>query len=603
MAYSLVALDTDRIKSYVFGTDMLREIRGASSILDRLNREVMTETARQLDPEAKVVYANGGSGLFLMAEEKAEEFVRRIQAQYHQETRGGASVTGAIQRLPEESMGSDPWKAELREQLDLLDYKLRRAKECPPIAEALAAHPLLRRCDSCGLGYASGRSPWTEAGREDRRFCPVCLRKREEDIQIKKSIEGEIAKLPGGTSPSGKDAKRAGLWAELIRRLGVDYFQKDGQPITPRRPRDLDTFRAIASASSGRESIREYLGLVYADGNRMGSRIGKCSTLCDIKEFARSIDGAIYSALACAVSKYLRPVYVSGKFLEEEEQEGDENGLQPRHGNSEQGGYLFPFDVLLLGGDDLMLLTTADRALAVALEVARTFYEKTGEQQGTLSVGVVFAPLKYPFGLMHDLVENVLRFAKKQAQVDKWRGANDGDDARINFLVVAGAGTHEFDHLYRTVYCKRLESTEFRATLRPYRLDELKNLLQAIRDAKQRGFPRSKLHQLREAVLKTNRTSTVLEALAALQGCRDEEREFLLTWLYQFSQRYLLRESQVMESAGPLQGFPSVIFPWTRLQVQDQGQSERTIYLTPLLDLVELYDFVAPEEDERESAD
>ena len=34
----LVALDTNHIKQYVFATDKLKEIRGASSILDNLNR-------------------------------------------------------------------------------------------------------------------------------------------------------------------------------------------------------------------------------------------------------------------------------------------------------------------------------------------------------------------------------------------------------------------------------------------------------------------------------------------------------------------------------------------------------------------------------------
>ena len=43
MRKSLVALDTDHIKGYVFGTDKLKEIRGASSLLDRLNRQVMRE--------------------------------------------------------------------------------------------------------------------------------------------------------------------------------------------------------------------------------------------------------------------------------------------------------------------------------------------------------------------------------------------------------------------------------------------------------------------------------------------------------------------------------------------------------------------------------
>ncbi|MBX5452194.1 MAG: hypothetical protein IRZ24_19180, partial [Thermogemmatispora sp.] len=578
--------------------DRLREIRGASSILDRLNREIMGAIARDLDPNAQVVYANGGSGLFLLAEDKAEEFVRRVQAKYREETRGGATVTGAVQRLPAELTEQDLEQANLHQQLDLLRYKLRRAKECPPAIVALPSHPLLQLCDSCGLAYATGQSPWREPRGEEQRYCSVCLQKRREDAQIKKSIE-RMAARPQEVSPgSDEEAKRAVLWANLIYRLNriaPDYFLEDGKPIVPKRPRDIDTLCFVASA--GRGSIRDYLGLIYADGNGMGSRIEKLSTLGEIEKFARSIDDAIYKALASAVARYLSPVHVSGLLAEEDE----ENGQAEQGGQPQKDGYFFPFDVLLLGGDDLMLLTSGDRALSVALEVARVFRAEAHEQQGTLSVGVVFAPLKYPFGLLHDLAENALRFAKKQARLDQWRDAGDGDDTRINFLVVAGASTHEFDYLYKTAYCRHEANAEFRATLRPYRLPELEDLLQAIREAKRLGFPRSKLHQLREAILKMNRTSTVLEALAALQGCRDQEREFLLRWLYGFNQRYLLQNGQPAKGAGNIQGFPRVIFPWSHLQAP--GQSGREIYLTPLLDLVELYDFVAAQEGERESED
>lgn len=45
MSKTLVALDTDHIKRYVFATNKLKEIRGASSILDHLNRILMKEVA------------------------------------------------------------------------------------------------------------------------------------------------------------------------------------------------------------------------------------------------------------------------------------------------------------------------------------------------------------------------------------------------------------------------------------------------------------------------------------------------------------------------------------------------------------------------------
>src|ERR1019366_5108227 len=103
MEFSLVALDTDHIKEYVFGTDKLKEIRGASSLLDRLNRTKMKELANLYN--GATIFANGGSGLFLIESTKAEAFVLRVEREYRQLTAGGASITGVVQPLPADAPG------------------------------------------------------------------------------------------------------------------------------------------------------------------------------------------------------------------------------------------------------------------------------------------------------------------------------------------------------------------------------------------------------------------------------------------------------------------------------------------------------------------
>ena len=108
---SLVAFDTDHIKSYVFGTDRLKEIRGASALLDELNRKDMLEIAKQFCREKgierdtrDVIYLNGGSGLFLLMTDKntAKEFGERVQRRYRGAAADGASVTCVVHELPED---------------------------------------------------------------------------------------------------------------------------------------------------------------------------------------------------------------------------------------------------------------------------------------------------------------------------------------------------------------------------------------------------------------------------------------------------------------------------------------------------------------------
>lgn len=134
MGRSLVALDTNHIKGYVFATDTLKEIRGASSLLDRLNRTVMQELAESEPYNGKMIYANGGSGLFLIDSDEATSFGTQIQQEYRKTTAKGASMTFVVQPLPPEA--PDDLEAimdfPMPNTLALLRHRLREKKGHPP---------------------------------------------------------------------------------------------------------------------------------------------------------------------------------------------------------------------------------------------------------------------------------------------------------------------------------------------------------------------------------------------------------------------------------------------------------------------------------------
>ena len=117
---------------------------------------------------------------------------------------------------------------------------------------------------------------------------------------------------------------------------------------------------------------------------------------------------------------------------------------------------------------------------------------------------------------------------------------------------------------------------EFHATLRPYTLSQLKDLLEALQKGNKQHLGRTKLHQLREAILKKNGTTTILEALALLRNWKTSEKTFIKELVDQFD----TRPKRYKRIAGTL-------FPWYL--------EDKTIYRTPLLDFIDLYDFVSPE--------
>jgi hypothetical protein len=277
---SLVALDIDHIKQYVFATDKLKEIRGASSILDSSNRQDMSYIAEKVDRGAKLIFANGGAGLFEVDADKADEFGKRVQQALRERTAGSATITYVIQELLD-------GKAEIKDELAMMRYHLREAKDCPANTIVLPTHPFMRPCSSCGIEYAEGDggSGLRDPDEQDAIFCASCQKKRREDIDVKESIDDYVGTRT--RSVKGPDHFESPLWQEVIgilRKIGYRI------PRGTQRPGDFNDFRNFGKA-------KDYIGLIYADGNSMGRKIEKLPTLPEIYDFAKAVDTSIYSAV------------------------------------------------------------------------------------------------------------------------------------------------------------------------------------------------------------------------------------------------------------------------------------------------------------------
>lgn len=554
---ALVAFDTDHIKKYVFGTKPLKEIRGASSRLDSLNRVETVKIAGKMAPGATKIYANGGSALFLVDTTKAEQFGQAVQQQYRERTGGGASVTYAVQPLPDKYDTYNTQQIMEEAMPDILELYNRRVQmagvtNVEPIA--LSSHPFLVPCSSCGVAYAEETridsddpnylddpDDPDDPDNPDNHYCWACQEKRLEDRNVKKSIRER--RISNET-----------LWGRILSALNKQQYVI---PARPKRPKDFDTLAELAQG-------KEYLGLIYADANGMGKARENIKSLQALKSFSEAVDDAVFQAAGRAIAKHL-----------------------PAQGN------VFPFDILLIGGDDVLIVVPAAKALQVAHTLADEFYQQTHKKY-TLSVGVVLAPVKYPFRLQLELAEEVLKDAKKagsshQIQEEQIKSGaqkalvgEDGtaDPSYINFMVVTGNTSLEYKRVYRDLHRKHLpynNPDEFYATMRPYTLDDLGKLLKYLKAGHEKHVGRTKLHQLREAILKLNRTTTILEALAALRNWKKDEREFIEDFLNVWDER------EEQQKRG------ETLFPW----IHKVG--EEKIYRTPLLDFIELYDFVAAE--------
>jgi len=558
MKQSLVLLDTDHIKQYVFATDKLKEIRGASALLDELNRIWMTKRLHRLfrsvggvegyDP---VIYANGGAGMFVVPSEYAQTFIQIVRRKYWRRTITG-SITGVAEELPENWNPSDNTK-QVHAVMQRLAYKKEIVSAENREHVAMRSYALFRDCDSCDTEYA------TEIY-EEELLCRSCVLKRKKDQQIKALIRQDIRPLLQRTEQSAPTSKQ--LWHRLLFSLRNDllFLKDEFETNELDRPQDVSELGELSTPAN-------YLGLIYADGNNMRKILTTIDTLPAMKAFSETVDEAIYHAVGKAVSRYLPPVY---------------------HKNSNQ--WRFPFDVLLLGGDDLVMICTAHTTIDVAIAVVNEFQaetqrrfnddmtkslfnEKTWEliHNGvTLSASLVLAHAKYPFGSMLALADNALKFTKTGYSKLRREEQDVTCKGMVNFMVVNASNSLDFKDIYR--YDLRGQDPDSGAiayrTLRPYSVEQMEQLQDGIKNFVH-GVPKTKLHQLRDAIfLGINRG--MLETLATLLRAKEQHKEYIKKFIKQF--------------AGDAQDFA---YPWYR--VQKKGKAE---YYTPLLDAIELYDFV-----------
>ena len=298
----LVSFDTDRIKEYVFATGKLKEIRGASAILDELNRLDMVKKAEEFD--AETIFANGGSGMFVVPEASTAALIHAVEKEYRLRTQT-CSITSATMELPDDFKNQDPVQC----YLQTLAYRLRLQKDENALHQSILTHPFLRTCDSCGDQYASQSS----TGAETELLCGSCENKRDKNNKIQEDIEAII------TGKAKEDLKHK-LWHRVLQ----------GYPMEGKgRPED---FNGLGDMSEP----KNYMGLIYADGDGMGKILESLNNLNEVKNFSEVVDNAIYQSVHEAILEYLKP--------------------------KDTDGY-FPFDILMLGGDDLVMVTAAHKVV------------------------------------------------------------------------------------------------------------------------------------------------------------------------------------------------------------------------------------------------
>jgi hypothetical protein len=546
----LLVIETQKVKSYLFASPFMRETRGASLLLDLLNRKESRNILKEFDAnDCKEIYLGGGTGRVLFRhKEDAKKFKNKVLDLYRQKTVNARVSIEIVPRNEDENFAEWMRRGVRKSQQN----KLGNVKGIP-----LIGGRWISPCTSCGCEPAE--KMFLE--HDEHRLCRACLLKRK-----------EINNLYANIKPTKKGYRVLSHSSDLAVRYTNDFI------FTTLAKKDEDeNFRVLLTQDFndiGKSSNPlNYMGFIYADGNRMGEVVKSLGGMFPedkdaqlaYKAFSEIVDRATREAAVEAVLEI-----VAMKKIETEE------GI----------ARFIPAEFVMAGGDDLMLVVPAHNALDVAVLFMEKFQEKTQKIQSeyveqwklprpfdgcglTTSVGVVIAHAHYPISGLMTMAEDLMKLAKKRSAelaVKLKSGDVEGQETgTLDFMVLSEAGSEPVKERRKNEYhtdshCgKNVVLTE-----RPYTTAEARRLLTTIRSLKDSNLPRSKLKALYSVLFQSSMQ-------AQFDALRIKERLKITGDLKEGSILHRLVTS--------LSCFP----------FREKSDNEWT---TPLTEIIELYDFI-----------
>lgn len=479
------------------------------------------------------------------------------------------------------------------------DFENRPSRRYPPMLET---HPYLQR-DEADRRSAITRATDNPDNPNEKGlpgnpwFSEVSARKRKAGDRAK---QGKIKETHWYTNKE---------WAADVIEGWVDKFEDFLEK--PQHPEKLQKYWGdnslkdveVAQSLTQLGSVSNgFVAYIYADGNNMGGYIQKISTPQKYQEFSEDVDKATRYAVFQALAEHLQPRQLKGNNKSES--------------TLPDGAWIHPFEIITIGGDDIILIVPADRALAIAKTIGEQFeqillrqvqipgVEIKGDYQtqpsekpidlskchrylsqnaGTTncqlstSIGVLIADYKTPIYYSKKLYEQLLKSAKKRAKDLKQHGYCGGT---VDFFVmksVTAIASNIED--FRKEALTKESPQKLKLYAAPYTLHEIGGLIESVKALKKAEFPKSQLYQIR-SFLEQGKNTTILNYRYFRTRLKDGNSEILKK---EFEEAWCKPKDP--ENNGNLAPWMSVI-----------EENKRTVYETIWREIVDIYDFIELED-------
>ena len=578
----LVSIETVKIKDFIFSTNKLKLIRGASYLLDYMNqvevprilkkygleykthelvnkiyninddKEFLEKVDEEIDKtiDKRILYIGAGNAKFLVDSEKTAEKICKEIKEIYKNLAPSAKVVAECYPMKE---NEEIWTA-----IDELAQKTaeKKSEGFPMLNIDL---PFAVKCDLSGTEPAvvslknlkddlenieihrSGEGSDNDKQVEDTK---TAIRNVIKKDNIKISEESAV-KIKYSNKMIKDDVNEIGFYSIIKKALNYDIHLNT----------EIDDYSVGDS----------FIGFVYSDGDGLGDFLKNVKKVYTTEEeylkFMRKFSVILDRNTKYVLKEVIKEMYEKGKFVKKKPILKDgKTKYEIINEKEEEVKKSIIGEFLIVGGDDVCAVFPADLAIEISYEFQKQFEEKMKKfteienqknekknpENITSSCGVVIAKNKTP---MFQLFEQGLKLQKSAKAKRYQENKNREGKVRtgyIDFQVIGNEGNVNIKEYRKKWYNKFDKEDKNKGKLhvsrRPYSIsgsekkeeykgisESIKKLIDQVKKLKTKNFPNTKIRYIYD--LKKDDTKTdnekIMESINILSKMSTEEIQVL----------------------------------------------------------------------------
>lgn len=435
-----------KTKKYIMENNDIKCLRGSSYLLDNINRHRIPQYFEKNYIKESIIYCGGGNVLAIIPDD-TNNISNILEEIYNEVTLVAQNAfitykttlrdilfdyTNTIKKIEEELedrkklklyINIDPAQGDINNGLYDKEYRIELSDSVKKLPDN--GKDICKKCNIRDAHYSFYTSG------EDTHLCLSCLHKVKAGIFAKDDYHDQFQKI---YSCNGK-GKYGGKKVE-----GLDEI--------------------------GSFSDKNYMAVIYGDGNNFGNLIKNIKSIYEMMYFSRKTELAAYKATLAAINETYK------------------------NENKE-----IPLEIIALGGEDIFLIVPAKGSLSLASKLIEVFDEEfkdisSNVYNATMSIGVVISKYTTPIRNMFEIALTLLKKAKKYSkQINGMKGT-------LSFIVLE---SNSYIDLSDKIKLNKGYYDVIRQGIGRYTWDEIVSLIGLIKNMKDDNSAKSHIYKIRDA--------------------------------------------------------------------------------------------------------